>query len=119
MLAGKRTQADLERRLRPVVSPCERVEVAAHSADAEMFRISTTVVDVSCAEALGQPQLAAFPARPVTGVLKASSRSRYARVTPGSTPLSLGCRLDVDRKSTRLNSSHSQISHAVFCLKQK
>src|SRR3989475_6949490 len=32
----------------------------------------------------------------------------------GGTPLS-----DVDRKSTRLNSSHSQISYAVFCLKKK
>src|SRR2546430_12341715 len=38
-----------------------------------------------------------------------------------------GARLDsdllgleaVDRKSTRLNSSHSQISYAVFCLKKK
>src|SRR2546430_17169690 len=28
-------------------------------------------------------------------------------------------RLDRDRKSTRLNSSHSQISYAVFCLKKK
>src|SRR2546430_9120931 len=27
--------------------------------------------------------------------------------------------LGVDRKSTRLNSSHSQISYAVFCLKKK
>src|SRR3990167_1763140 len=27
--------------------------------------------------------------------------------------------LHVDRKSTRLNSSHSQISYAVFCLKKK
>src|SRR5688572_32336487 len=26
---------------------------------------------------------------------------------------------DRDRKSTRLNSSHSQISYAVFCLKKK
>src|SRR2546428_8314468 len=26
---------------------------------------------------------------------------------------------DVDRKSTRLNSSHDQISYAVFCLKKK
>src|SRR2546430_7051104 len=26
---------------------------------------------------------------------------------------------NTDRKSTRLNSSHSQISYAVFCLKQK
>src|SRR2546430_6097002 len=28
-------------------------------------------------------------------------------------------RLLEDRKSTRLNSSHSQISYAVFCLKKK
>src|SRR5438309_3515022 len=30
-----------------------------------------------------------------------------------------GDRLDRDRKSTRLNSSHSSISYAVFCLKKK
>src|SRR2546430_6722520 len=31
-----------------------------------------------------------------------------------------GCLIDsADRKSTRLNSSHSQISYAVFCLKKK
>src|SRR2546430_7418532 len=29
------------------------------------------------------------------------------------------CHGSVDRKSTRLNSSHSQISYAVFCLKKK
>src|SRR2546430_9152330 len=29
------------------------------------------------------------------------------------------CRGGLDRKSTRLNSSHSQISYAVFCLKKK
>src|SRR5689334_24051208 len=29
------------------------------------------------------------------------------------------CRCEVDRKSTRLNSSHSSISYAVFCLKKK
>src|SRR2546430_12420368 len=28
-------------------------------------------------------------------------------------------RADLDRKSTRLNSSHSQISYAVFCLKKQ
>src|SRR2546430_8546792 len=28
-------------------------------------------------------------------------------------------RRNLDRKSTRLNSSHSQISYAVFCLKKK
>src|SRR5688572_31094387 len=30
-----------------------------------------------------------------------------------------GAGLAIDRKSTRLNSSHSQISYAVFCLKKK
>src|SRR2546430_5886125 len=30
-----------------------------------------------------------------------------------------GAMADRDRKSTRLNSSHSQISYAVFCLKKK
>src|SRR2546430_8816990 len=30
-----------------------------------------------------------------------------------------GKQIDGDRKSTRLNSSHSQISYAVFCLKKK
>src|SRR2546430_12580821 len=30
-----------------------------------------------------------------------------------------GARRGQDRKSTRLNSSHSQISYAVFCLKKK
>src|SRR5205085_10109574 len=30
-----------------------------------------------------------------------------------------GSMVEIDRKSTRLNSSHSQISYAVFCLKKK
>src|SRR5690606_41269125 len=30
-----------------------------------------------------------------------------------------GCGREVDRKSTRLNSSHVKISYAVFCLKKK
>src|SRR5688572_12932369 len=34
-------------------------------------------------------------------------------------PIDTGFYYDFDRKSTRLNSSHSQISYAVFCLKKK
>src|SRR2546430_5940676 len=42
-------------------------------------------------------------------------RRGAAPVHPGGNP-----RLhEPDRKSTRLNSSHSQISYAVFCLKKK
>src|SRR2546430_10748640 len=52
---------------------------------------------------------------------------RPTRRTPGSVrcstprPARGGRRSDGsrDRKSTRLNSSHSQISYAVFCLKKK
>src|SRR5690606_27472452 len=33
--------------------------------------------------------------------------------------IALGAALVVDRKSTRLNSSHVKISYAVFCLKKK
>src|SRR2546430_3949424 len=37
-----------------------------------------------------------------------------------ATPYILSADLPIqDRKSTRLNSSHSQISYAVFCLKKK
>src|SRR2546430_10460740 len=39
---------------------------------------------------------------------------------PGDARLHFRTRTDhADRKSTRLNSSHSQISYAVFCLKKK
>src|SRR6266853_5774738 len=47
------------------------------------------------------------------------------RSRPLGVPYIAGHRADVtghrgqDRKSTRLNSSHSQISYAVFCLKKK
>src|SRR2546430_7993777 len=69
------------------------------------------------------------------GSRAAASRSprRYSSVLPGldrlrSTPhlpghdlctMRAGSRPYGDRKSTRLNSSHSQISYAVFCLKKK
>src|SRR2546427_5621311 len=33
--------------------------------------------------------------------------------------VTVGVNCDQDRKSTRLNSSHDQISYAVFCLKKK
>src|SRR3712207_8364509 len=38
---------------------------------------------------------------------------------PVSSPEVHGQLMAADRKSTRLNSSHANISHAVFCLKKK
>src|SRR5436309_4352602 len=45
-------------------------------------------------------------ARPLVENLKSSCSSRHKTAT-------------LDRKSTRLNSSHVKISYAVFCLKKK
>src|SRR2546430_4195738 len=45
--------------------------------------------------------------------------SRAGLRTPASPTAGAATRTDKDRKSTRLNSSHSQISYAVFCLKKK
>src|SRR3712207_8355352 len=48
---------------------------------------------------------------------RGSSKIQAKRTpTPGKV---LGHSLSEDRKSTRLNSSHANISYAVFCLKKK
>src|SRR5689334_24819769 len=47
---------------------------------------------------------------------RAERRLRAARHVAGREQLAA---LLLDRKSTRLNSSHSSISYAVFCLKKK
>src|SRR2546427_2409987 len=44
---------------------------------------------------------------------------RHLRDQSGAAKRRAGRGARVDRKSTRLNSSHSQISYAVFCLKKK
>src|SRR3712207_7614870 len=60
----------------------------------------------------------------VAVVVRAGAREPVTRILPWCRPLianqgpvALGCGL-VDRKSTRLNSSHANISYAVFCLKK-
>src|SRR5688572_31433335 len=45
-----------------------------------------------------------------------NSNARNPSLQKGAGPLPY---TSADRKSTRLNSSHSQISYAVFCLKKK
>src|SRR2546430_6758466 len=63
-----------------------------------------------------------LPATPSADSVK--SRGAQDKRMPEATPV-LGVAAgkeatpSTDRKSTRLNSSHSQISYAVFCLKKK
>src|SRR3712207_7897391 len=47
------------------------------------------------------------------------ARVLRARPEEALEPVLRVARDDVDRKSTRLNSSHANISYAVFCLKKK
>src|SRR2546427_4653116 len=46
-------------------------------------------------------------------------RGQARAVAPETATLIERLKREKDRKSTRLNSSHSQISYAVFCLKKK
>src|SRR2546430_7254229 len=66
--------------------------------------------------------LSLHDALPISGAT--ASLATVASNTPAASPRQPACaaataRPSRDRKSTRLNSSHSQISYAVFCLKKK
>src|SRR5256886_13188565 len=77
----------------------------------------------------GRAQRVGAPAAqvvPVTGVELAAGARQPTRAAADQRAQQIfmpgvACRalLVGDRKSTRLNSSHSQISYAVFCLKKK
>src|SRR5438309_5477646 len=54
---------------------------------------------------------------PYTTLFRSYSRHRHVCSNPDSGSV-VGI-MTTDRKSTRLNSSHSSISYAVFCLKKK
>src|SRR2546430_9513058 len=57
---------------------------------------------------------------PIDGVAAIATAQIGDFVSPPGEPLTTVSTIDpIDRKSTRLNSSHSQISYAVFCLKKK
>src|SRR3712207_8323546 len=53
------------------------------------------------------------------GGLRPQGAARSALAAAGPLPLRRGPPALTDRKSTRLNSSHANISYAVFCLKKK
>src|SRR3989475_7903857 len=54
----------------------------------------------------------------VTGVQTCALDRKSTRLNSSHSQISYAV-FCLDRKSTRLNSSHSQISYAVFCLKKK
>src|SRR5688572_32077504 len=65
------------------------------------------------------PRSTLFPYTTLFRSSGVSSSAWDAPAHPPGSPRACRRRRARDRKSTRLNSSHSQISYAVFCLKKK
>src|SRR5256886_12011496 len=65
------------------------------------------------------PRSTLFPYTTLFRSVRGSAEADYVVVTEKDAVKLRGRWPDEDRKSTRLNSSHSQISYAVFCLKKK
>src|SRR2546430_12983410 len=84
----------------PYTTLFRSLDVAACDIDRRLHR--NRVADIVRERGLGPLAQASRGDQPV-------SREKLARAGRGR----------ADRKSTRLNSSHSQISYAVFCLKKK
>src|SRR2546430_7469223 len=65
---------------------------------------------------VGEAKKSLARAAPIFKLLGAAEKMRHAVF---ESPHAYNQEMREDRKSTRLNSSHSQISYAVFCLKKK
>src|SRR5688572_30929361 len=60
-----------------------------------------------------------FTKKPIGYGTRATAQRPFCSTSSASERLPVAMGTFLDRKSTRLNSSHSQISYAVFCLKKK
>src|SRR2546430_253758 len=72
-----------------------------------------------CSAAGGEPTASARVRTRTPGPAPPHTRPRCSLVAGPGPAVGAEQQFRVDRKSTRLNSSHSQISYAVFCLKKK
>src|SRR5688572_16153643 len=88
-------------------------ELLSRAAGAELLITNKAVIDRGAIEALPELRYIGVTATGTNVVDREAARARGVVV---SNVPSYGAE---DRKSTRLNSSHSQISYAVFCLKKK
>src|SRR2546427_8872979 len=79
----------------------------------------TTLFRSPCRETVEDRSLRSWAGRSRHSVKSERDLGEFLETHRPNAPLT-GCGQErADRKSTRLNSSHSQISYAVFCLKKK
>src|SRR5688572_32605422 len=108
---GKLTAENMETALR-------EIRVALLEADVH-FRVVKQLIANITEKALGEEVLNSLsPGQQVVKIVRDELvrilGTHQAKLRFANEPPSV-----IDRKSTRLNSSHSQISYAVFCLKKK
>src|SRR3712207_9377117 len=83
---------------------------------------TTEIYTLSLHDALPISKRCAQPSSLRNSRRRRGSKDRVVSSTRASRSVTIACcraRGSLDRKSTRLNSSHANISYAVFCLKKK
>src|SRR5688572_30984251 len=83
-----------------------------------LFRSSSSTQRVVVDGGTGRGPKGAKPASRRDGAPRPDASMARSNRSSGAAASTRTC-VSQDRKSTRLNSSHSQISYAVFCLKKK
>src|SRR3712207_6976137 len=86
--------------------------------DTTLFRSRIAAISVSTADLIAVPDLTRYGDLEVTGDTE-PREVPDAATAAAQTGLTVPRPTFLDRKSTRLNSSHANISYAVFCLKKK
>src|SRR5688572_32009215 len=98
--------------------PSLRVRTAANPvAIEELWENRRNIASLDLFHGVGGKALAPDPKGPFTFVAEDTQGASPGYTVRDDSGLEWDVKLD--RKSTRLNSSHSQISYAVFCLKKK
>src|SRR5256885_5105618 len=101
----------------------------------DAYPLSLNSLRLACNQATARDPVVAYDEREIKAALDRMSTRGWTRFASGASSRALKYRhlldealhlsdaevslLGVDRKSTRLNSSHLVISYAVFCLKKK
>src|SRR2546430_1296990 len=96
------------RRTARVVTQLYETELQGTGLRATQFTLLQALEQLGAASQGALGRLLALDATTLSRTLPPLERAGWIRAAAGR-----------DRKSTRLNSSHSQISYAVFCLKKK
>src|SRR2546427_2927486 len=122
---GARTAATSRRRTEPRRNSPHSASAATHVTRNAIARSplrsvsasSTFETGASRVYSVGRTRSTSAGGAPLTASTRPGKGERAESKTSAMSVKAIGWRRD--RKSTRLNSSHSQISYAVFCLKKK